>query len=362
MSCGSVPSRAQVRRTRTTRFRTLAAAGGGTRRESRHLAVDPPGRLPCLRRPDAHGRPGHRGGLSDCVRRGRNSLAPAYSAGLWLPHGGLSRKDDHQEHGDKDERRVGQEGELRAVVVRGRGGIRAGVECRVPKRTVPTTAMPSALPARWAVPRTAPAAPASLAGTRASTRSWFGVMTIPLPSPASSSGPTRLQLLGTGALSWITNAARASPAATIKQPVTSTIRPVRADSLSLTAAETRLPNENGMATSPVTSALRPRPSCQKMAMVKHAGEAGEVDDREDRTGAERWLGQDAGLEQRVRAGPLSTHLPPSEQREHDHACAEGEITPRGPAVLPTLDEGNEQEEQPRRQQYDPDRVESPVDQ
>jgi len=56
-----------------------------------------------------------------------------------------------------------------------------------------------ALPARWAVPRMALAVPASCLGTRASTKSWFGAITIPLPSPASSSGAASDQPSGLGA-------------------------------------------------------------------------------------------------------------------------------------------------------------------
>ena len=46
-----------------------------------------------------------------------------------------------------------------------------GRTCRVPNCAVPMTAMPSALPARWAVLRMALAVPASSAGTRARTKS-----------------------------------------------------------------------------------------------------------------------------------------------------------------------------------------------
>jgi hypothetical protein len=67
----------------------------------------------------------------------------------------------------------------------------------------------------------------------------------------------------------MTSAARARPTPTIAQPTTSTIRPILADSLSLTAADARLPNENGTATSPVTSALRPSPSCHRIEIVKN---------------------------------------------------------------------------------------------
>ena len=70
----------------------------------------------------------------------------------------------------------------------------------MPNSTVPMTAMPMALPSRWAVPRMALAVPASRLGTRASTKSWFGAITIPLPSPANSSGPTRSQPSGAGAV------------------------------------------------------------------------------------------------------------------------------------------------------------------
>ena len=51
--------------------------------------------------------------------------------------------------------------------------------------------------------------------------------------------------------------------------MTSTARPSRADSLSLCAAAIRLPTENGAMTSPVVSALWPRPSCHRMDSVKN---------------------------------------------------------------------------------------------
>jgi hypothetical protein len=74
-------------------------------------------------------------------------------------------------------------------------------------------------------------------------------------------------LPGTGAVRCTASAAKAIPTATMAQPVTSTIRPIRADSLSLTAADIRLPNENGTTISPVVRALRPSPSCHRIEMM-----------------------------------------------------------------------------------------------
>ncbi len=62
------------------------------------------------------------------------------------------------------------------------------------------TAIPSAVPIRWAVPRMPLAVPASRRGTPASTKSWFGAIVMPLPRPASSSGATRYQPLTAGAV------------------------------------------------------------------------------------------------------------------------------------------------------------------
>ncbi len=130
-------------------------------------------------------------------------------------------------------------------------------------------AIPSAVPTRCAVPRMPLAVPASRRGTLASTKSWFGAIVMPLPRPATNSGATRYQPLTSGAVRCTTRTANPSPAMTSTQPVTRTIRPSRADSLSLRAAAIRLPSENGAMTSPVISALCPRPSCHRIDRVKN---------------------------------------------------------------------------------------------
>ena len=64
--------------------------------------------------------------------------------------------------------------------------------------------MPMEVPSRWEVPRIPLAVPASWRGTVASTKSWFGAIVMPVPSPASSSGPARSQPLAAGAVRWMT--------------------------------------------------------------------------------------------------------------------------------------------------------------
>ncbi len=55
------------------------------------------------------------------------------------------------------------------------------------KNTDPTAAMPTALPIRCPVCNTAPALPPRSSGTSARLSVWFGLITKPLPMPATSS-------------------------------------------------------------------------------------------------------------------------------------------------------------------------------
>ena len=128
--------------------------------------------------------------------------------------------------------------------------------------------MPMAVPSRWLVPRMPLAVPASWRGTVASTKSWFGAIVMPVPTPASSSGPTRSQPLVARAVRWITSTVSPRPISSSVQPSTSTFRPSHADSLSLLAAATSVPTENGAITRPVISAEWPRPTCHRIDSVK----------------------------------------------------------------------------------------------
>src|SRR5699024_2633266 len=60
---------------------------------------------------------------------------------------------------------------------------------RLLKNNDAATAIPNAEPTRCDVCNTAAAAPACSVGTCANVNVWFGPITTPLPSPASSSGP-----------------------------------------------------------------------------------------------------------------------------------------------------------------------------
>jgi hypothetical protein len=57
----------------------------------------------------------------------------------------------------------------------------------LPNSTVPISAVPMAVPIRWAVISAPSAGPAWLRGTEPSAKSWFGAMTTPFPGPARNS-------------------------------------------------------------------------------------------------------------------------------------------------------------------------------
>jgi hypothetical protein len=101
----------------------------------------------------------------------------------------------------------------------------------LPNSAVPITAMPMAAPIRCAVISAPPAVPAWPLGTEPSTKSWFGAMTRPLPSPARNSGPIRAQTSGLGAVRCSTSSTRASPANMAARPPCTVLRPNRVENL-----------------------------------------------------------------------------------------------------------------------------------
>jgi hypothetical protein len=99
----------------------------------------------------------------------------------------------------------------------------------LPNSAVPITAMPMAAPIRWAVVSAPPAVPACSLGTEPSTKSWFGAMTRPLPSPARNNGPISSQRSGRGAVRCRTSSTKASPANMDVKPPCTAQRPQRVE-------------------------------------------------------------------------------------------------------------------------------------
>src|SRR5262249_48763420 len=234
-----------------------------------------------------------------------------------------------------------------------------GTTCRLPNSTVPISAIPMEVPSRWEVPRIPLAVPASPGGTVARTKSWLGAIVMPVPSPASSSGPARSQPSIAGAVRWITTMVRARPISTIVQPSTTPPRP----------GPPREPAPPGGRDQPADRERRGHQAGgQRRGAEAHlpqdrqreedAAEAAEERDGEDRAGGERGLPQQGRLEQRVAAAPVNAPLPGGERGEYDHTAAETDPGPGRPAILPPLHQGNEQEQQPAGQQPEPDRVEA----
>jgi len=97
----------------------------------------------------------------------------------------------------------------------------------LPNSAVPITAIPMAAPSRWAVISAPPAVPACARGTSESTKSWFGAITRPFPSPASSSGPVSAKKPGCVPDSHSTSSTSAWPASMPQMPAWMAFRPNR---------------------------------------------------------------------------------------------------------------------------------------
>ena len=146
----------------------------------------------------------------------------------------------------------------------------ASNECppRYPKKTVPSSATPSAPPSCCAVLNSPDAPPATSAGTAASTTLTSGMISRASPAPAT----TRPGTIGHGLPFRPTcEAARATPPmpATISTaPPARMRRPCRWANGTATGAATKLPTLNATAVSPAFSGEKCSPACSHSAKAR----------------------------------------------------------------------------------------------
>lgn len=104
----------------------------------------------------------------------------------------------------------------------------------------------------WSTP---PAAPPWAIGTDWSARVWFGEITSPEPSPATSIGGAIAQPTEWFCTSCTASPAPPSPIATSTSPAAISGRPTRMTKRPPTAAETAEPTANGVSERPAWRAL-----------------------------------------------------------------------------------------------------------
>src|SRR5699024_3193280 len=130
---------------------------------------------------------------------------------------------------------------------------------RLLKNSDAATAIPSADPTRCDVCNTAAAEPACPVGTCANVNVWFGPITTPLPSPASSSGPRMTNHTTLSLWYRISRAVAARPSVTDNRPSTIMARPKRCTTRPPSAELNAEPRANGSVAAPAANAEYPRP-------------------------------------------------------------------------------------------------------
>ena len=120
---------------------------------------------------------------------------------------------------------------------------------------VTSSAAPSALPIRWPVWITAPAAPPIRGGTALSDRVWLGEMTAPPPNPASSSGNASMYQRNWSASAGSTSHSTTRPDIITAMAITVIFRFSRATSRPAMGDITAVPRANGVTSNPACSGV-----------------------------------------------------------------------------------------------------------